>query len=177
MFLIACTNDTIPKPRGYFRIDFPEKKYSSYTQTECGYTFELPSYSMINTDKSTDTEHCWLNIDFPMQRATIHMSYKNITNNLSQYTEDSRALAYKHTAKAEAIDEEYIHYPDKKVFGLIYHIQGNAASSLQFYLTDSVKSFVRGALYFNAVPNKDSMAPVSDFINVDISHIIETFHW
>ena len=176
--IYSCNNaDEIPKPRGYFRIDFPEKKYFTYVSNECGYSFETPTYSVVVPDKSNPTEFCWFNIDFPIQRATIHFSSKNVTNNLSQFTEDSRSLAYKHTVKADAIEEEYINYPEKKIYGVIYHIEGNAASSFQFYLTDSTENFIRAALYFDAIPNKDSIAPVADFINVDIAHFIESFKW
>ena len=173
----SCHTDEMPKPRGYFRIDLPEKKYVSYVDSACSFGFEIPTYSVVVPDKSSPKEPCWINIEFPMQRATIHLSYKNINNNLKQYTEDTRSLAYKHTVKADAIDEEIVIDSTNKVYGVIYHIAGNAASSLQFYLTDSTNNFIRGALYFNAIPNKDSIAPVSNFINADISHLIETFKW
>ena len=177
LIFVSCHTDEMPKPRGYFRIDFPEKKYVSYIDTACSFGFEIPSYSVIMPEQSNSKEPCWINIDFPMQKATIHLSYKNIDHNLKQYTEDCRSLAYKHTVKADAIDEEIIEDAHKKVYGVIYHITGNAASSLQFYITDSANNFIRGALYFNAIPNKDSIAPVSNFINTDISHLIETFKW
>ena len=176
--LISCNNtDEIPKPRGYFRIDFPEKKYFTYVSPECNFSFETPTYSLVVPDHSDSTELCWFNIEFPTQKGSIHFSYKNVNNNLSLFTEDTRSLAYKHTVEADAINEEYINYPAKKLYGIIYHIEGNAASSLQFYLTDSTKKFIRGSLYFNVIPNKDSIAPVADFINIDIAHFIETFKW
>lgn len=176
--LFSCENDDyIPKPRGYFRIDFPEKRYTSYLASHCGFGFEVPVYSMVMPDKSNFAEPCWINIDFPIQRGTLHLSYKKVNNDVSKFTEDARSLVYKHTVKAEAIEEEFISYPDKKVYGTIYHIEGNAASSLQFYITDSTTHFIRGALYFNVVPNKDSIAPVAEFINADIYHLLETFQW
>lgn len=177
LIVTSCNNDYIPKPRGYFRIDFPEKKYTSYTKPACDFSMEIPAYSIVVPDKANLSEPCWINIVFPDQNGTIHLSYKNLSNNLVEYTEDSRSFAYKHTVKADAIDEETVNYPEKKVYGIIYHIQGNAASSLQFYLTDSTTNFIRGALYFDAIPNKDSIAPVADFIKKDIVHLIETFYW
>ena len=45
----------------------------------------------------------------------------------------------------------------------MYDLKGNTASSLQFFVTDSTRNFLRGSLYFNAEPNKDSLAPVMDF--------------
>ena len=175
--LASCHNDEIPKPRGYFRIDFPEKKYISYLDSTCNFEFEMPEYSVVVHDKSNTEEPCWFNIYFPFQKATIHLSHKKINNSLNKYSEDARSLAYKHTIKADAIDEEIVDDKDNKVYGVIYHIEGNAASSLQFYLTDSIDNFIRGSLYFNAIPNKDSIAPVVKFINADINHLIETFMW
>jgi hypothetical protein len=41
-------------------------------------------------------------------------------------------------------------------------MQGNAASSTQFYVTDSTTHFLRGVLYFYSAPNADSLKPVND---------------
>jgi gliding motility-associated lipoprotein GldD len=100
-----------------------------------------------------------------------------VDHNLFQYTEDSRALAYKHTIKADAINETVYTNPGHRVYGILYDIKGNAASSLQFYLTDSVRHFLRGSLYFNVEPNKDSLAPVIAYFREDIVHLIESFEW
>ncbi|HAN77196.1 MAG TPA: gliding motility lipoprotein GldD, partial [Bacteroidales bacterium] len=64
-----------------------------------------------------------------------------------------------------------------KIFGTVYIIQGNTASQVQFYITDSVKHFLRGALYFSNHPNKDSLAPVVNFLTDDIVKLIETTRW
>jgi hypothetical protein len=44
-------------------------------------------------------------------------------------------------------------------------------------MTDTSKNFIRGALYFYASPNADSVKPVVDFIQTDIDHLISTFRW
>jgi hypothetical protein len=36
---------------------------------------------------------------------------------------------------------------------------------------------LRGALYFDNIPNRDSIAPVLDYIHTDIQHFIENFQW
>jgi len=89
----------------------------------------------------------------------------------------ARALAYKHTLKADAITEKVFIKPEQNVYGTVYEISGNAASSLQFFLTDSTNHYLRGALYFNAEPNKDSLAPLIDFVREDIIVLIESFEW
>ena len=61
--------------------------------------------------------------------------------------------------------------------GIMYEIKGNAASPFQFFATDSTKHFLRGSMYFNVYPNKDSLAPVFDFVQSDIKHLIETIKW
>jgi gliding motility-associated lipoprotein GldD len=91
--------------------------------------------------------------------------------------EDSRSLVYKHTIKADAIDESPVIRPEENVYGIIYDLRGNTASSLQFFLTDSIQNFIRGSLYFNTTPNSDSLAPVVGFIRKDIMHMIESFEW
>ncbi|MDE5612858.1 MAG: gliding motility lipoprotein GldD, partial [Odoribacter sp.] len=55
-----------------------------------------------------------------------------------------------------------------------YFIEGNTASSTQFYVTDSVKHFLRGALYFKQHPDKDSLAPVIHYLRQDIVNLMET---
>ncbi len=173
---MACGSEQLPKPRGYFRIDFPEKDYRMY-QDSCPYSFEYPTFAEISPDNDALSEPCWININYPAMKAQIHITYMPVAKNAAKYLEESRSLAYKHTIKADAIDEKIYMDSLRNVYGTLYNIEGNAASSIQFYLTDSVKHFLRGALYFNVEPNKDSLAPVVNFINKDIEHLIETFQW
>lgn len=174
--LLACSeNPPVPKPKGYFRIKLPEKKYVKFDKI-CAYNFETPLYSKIDTTPS-GKEPCWINIHYPNFDATLHLSYKPVKNNLPAYLEDARTLTYKHTSKANDIEEILVKNPEKKVFGLIYDVKGNAASSLQFYVTDSTHHFLRGALYFNTAPNYDSIQPVLEFLKKDIDHFIQTLEW
>jgi gliding motility-associated lipoprotein GldD len=172
----GCRKSYTPKPRGYFRIDFPEKKYTTY-QDDCPYTFEYPVYGRIMPYTGPDAEPCWINIDFPGYKGRIHLTYKRLQNNLAQYTEDIRTLAYKHTIKADDIIEKPFAYYDRQAFGIIYDIRGNTASSMNFYVTDSIRNFMSGSLYFRVIPNKDSLAPVIRFFTADIEHLIETIRW
>jgi gliding motility-associated lipoprotein GldD len=114
----------------------------------------------------------------PQFEATLHFSYKIIDGNLASYLEDSHTLVSKHIPKADAIYDSLIIDPQRNVYGLTYRIIGSeAASPYQFFLTDSSKHFLRGALYFNTIPNNDSLQPVIDFIVDDIEHIINTLQW
>lgn len=176
LLLSDCRPHYTPRPAGYLRIDFPEKVYQTYNSI-CPYTFEYPLYGKIRTDTGKIAEPCWINIEFPQFGGKIHISYKTVKNNVTSFIEDSRTLAYKHTVKADAIRETLYTDDERKVYGLLYEIRGDAASSVQFYLTDSTRHFLRGSLYFNVQPNADSLAPVIDFFLEDIMHLVETLEW
>jgi len=175
-FLLSCSENYTPKPRGYFRITFPEREYQKF-EDDAPFKFEIPVYSNMIKDTVDMAEAWWYNLNFPKMKGTIHISYKDINNDLNKYIEDSRTLVYKHTIKADAINEQTFVNRDKHIYGILYEIQGNAASPYQFFVTDSTRHFIRGALYFNVYPNKDSLAPVFKFIKKDIIHLMETVEW
>jgi gliding motility-associated lipoprotein GldD len=176
LFLDACKKDSMPKPRGYFRIDFPAKNYKSL-EMPVPYNFQIPVYSIPGRDSLNMNELGWVTIEVPANHAQIHLSYKTINKNLGSYIEESRTLAYKHSEKASSIEEQIFLNPSKKVYGTIYNIKGNAASPMQFYLTDSVNHFLRGALYIKEIPNIDSLQPVIEFLNQDVLQLIKTTQW
>lgn len=173
----SCKQDYIPKPHGYFRIDFQEKIYRQFDSIALPYTFDIPGYSKIVPDRERLAEPFWINLKIPAHKAEVHISYKKVQNNLAKLMEDSRTLAYKHSIKADAINERIFVNSQKKVYGTIYLIDGNAASPVQFYLTDSTQNFLRGALYIKEVPNIDSLRPVIDFLTPDVIRLIETTEW
>lgn len=175
----SCDGDDeviTPKPRTYFRLTFPEKQYVKYSG-DCPFSCEIPSYSKMNIDTEATAEPCWLNLDFPNFRGRLHLSYKPVNGNINSYLEQTYTMTSRHQIKASGIEEQLISKDAAHVYGLIYNVEGNAASSLQFFLTDSTRHFIRGALYFYAVPNTDSIKPVVEFIQKDIQHMIETFEW
>ena len=170
----SCNNNKpVPRPRAYFRIDVPAKEYKIYDEA-CPFKFELPVYAYIIKEKQ---DFCWMDLYFPENEATIYLTYKPINNDFNTHLEDSREFVYKHVVKADAIEETRWENDSLKVYGMIYDLKGNTASSIQFFLTDSTKHFIRGSLYFNVAPNVDSLAPVISFIREDIIHLIETFEW
>ncbi len=176
LFLISCKNDTLPRPHGYFRISMPKRHLVSLPDT-LPYQFKIPDFVVIKPDKNQMVQASWINLNYPAYKATIHISYYPVHNNLVQLLDDTHTLAYKHSVKADAIDESVIIKPARKVYGMFYAIEGNAASQLQFFLTDSTKNYFRAALYFNVEPNPDSLKPVINYIHQDMKKIIETFEW
>jgi gliding motility-associated lipoprotein GldD len=176
LFSVGCTETYTPRPRGYFRIDFPDKEYLVY-QSACDFSFEYPRYGKVLPDSGPMAEPCWLNLGFDEYNAKIHLSYKLVNHNLGMFIEDAHLLAYKHAVKADAINERMFTHEEKNVHGILYEIRGNAASPAQFFVTDSVRHFLRGSLYISATPNRDSLNPVIDFFIEDVMHLIETVEW
>lgn len=178
LFASSCDQDYSPKPRGYFRIVLPEKSYQAL-ETPCPYTFDYPTYGKIVTDNSREAEPCWMDVYFPEFNARIHLSYIPVKHagELDKLTEDARTFAFNHTVKATAIDQQRISLADQDVYGLKYSIKGNTASGVQFYVTDSVKHYLRGALYFNEKPRIDSIQPILEFLKVDIDSLIHSVRW
>lgn len=176
--LFACgSEDYTPKERTYFRITLPEVAYQSF-DTTFPYSFEYSKSAKIFRDERSNADKYWINVVYPMYNAILHISYKEVNNNLSQYFEDSRIFANKQMTKATGIKEKIYYDGPNHVYGLVYDIKGtNVASTYQFVVTDSTKNFLRGALYFDMVPNNDSLAPVIDYIKKDIDHLINTFRW
>lgn len=176
MGFVACKNDYTPKPRGYFRIDFPEKKYQTF-ESNCPYTFEYPEYGEIEKLDEEFEKLCWQNISFPDYRAKIHMTYIPLNNDLSLHSEEIRSLVYKHIVKADDIKEQRLFFPENNAYGIIYSLSGNTASSLTFLMTDSVNHFLSGSLYFSSIPNHDSLAPAIHFFQEDVVHLTESLTW
>lgn len=177
-----CRETVVPKPKGYFRIDLPEKKYISYndstTRSNLPLLFEYPVYGKIAKNNNNSSDPGWFNIEFPDYKAKIYLTYKDVKGDLSDLIEQTYTLNIKnHISKADAIDEQDIDNPGSKVYGILYDLKGNTATAVQFYVTDSVKHYLRGSLYFASEPNADSLAPVIDFFRTDIIHLIETLKW
>ena len=179
--LSACNSTYTPKPTGYFKIDFPEKTYQQFNQPGYPYTFEYPAYARIIKDSTffdtTAENPWWINIDFPQFNARMYLSYKIIGNNkLEKLLNDAYNLTNKHSIKASYINDSIMNISDN-VHGSFFSVQGDVATASQFFLTDSTKNFIRGALYFDATPNEDSLRPVSQFLVEDMKHLISTFRW
>jgi gliding motility-associated lipoprotein GldD len=174
---ISCKDDhSIPKPLGYYRIDFPSKEYVGY-DGGCNFSFEYPVRSLLDT-AIHNRPKCWMNLHYPQYSATLHITYSKIGDKpLNAYIEDSRKMAMKHIVKADDIQEKLINRTEDRVHGLAYKFDGNTATNYQFFVTDSNNHFLRGSLYFNLVPNSDSIEPVSEYIVKDIEHLIESIAW
>jgi gliding motility-associated lipoprotein GldD len=174
---LLLSGDAIPKPRGYFRIDLPEHAYTEY-DTPCALRLPMPNSSKLElVENHVGPDSCWFNISYPKLNAKIHCTYVRIQNNFDRLVNDAFEFASKHQVKASGIRTSFIEKPENKVFGVVYEMDGEAASQVQFYLTDSTQHFMRGALYFFNAPNPDSIAPVLQFIREDLIHMTTNLQW
>jgi gliding motility-associated lipoprotein GldD len=179
----ACNSDyTAGKRKGYFKIEFPEKKYQLFDWPGYPYSFEYPVYSTVVKDSTFFDDKAgdyWINIDFPRFGGKIHMSYKPILtkDQFDSLRNDAFKMATtQHINISTGITDSLMHTPNG-VGGLYFSLGGNTATANQFYLTDTTKHFLRGALYFDATPNEDSLSIVNDFLKKDLEHLINTLKW
>ena len=177
----ACNSTYTPKPKGYFNIPFPQRAYQTFQQPGYPYTFEYPVYAKVVRDSTffgEPTENpWWINVDFPGFNGKIYISYKPIgPNTLDTLIKDAYRLTGKHNTMAYSIEDTAFVTP-QKVSGVYFTVGGNVATAHQFFVTDSVRHFLRGALYFDATPNADSLGIVNDFLLTDLKHMVNTLQW
>ena len=169
VLLLSCNNDYTPKPKALIKLDFPKKEYERIA-INCPFDFEFPVYSKLKKKNN----NCLIDIVFPNQNGVLYLSYFELENNLDEHAKQSQKLAYKHNVNANS-PQFYVN-DSLKVYGVLYDYNGMSATAAQFYLTDSVNHFFRGALYFNTEIN-DSILPINNFLKFDVKHLIETFRW
>ncbi len=176
--LCACRRNYLPRPVGYNRLELPEPRYRPLPDT-FPYAFEYSEHARLLPDTTGFNEPYWVEIYYPALRSTIHITYKPIKNNeqlLREFLNDAYTLTAKHQIKAHAIDETIVQTPSGKT-AVIAEIEGEVPSQMQFTLTDSVRNFVRGALYFNTRVHNDSLKPAIEYMKKEIMHLIHTFAW
>ena len=196
----ACNSPYVSKKRGYFAIELPKHAYKSFDIEQFPFSFEFPVYAQIAKDSTyfdaSPENPYWINVDFPQFHSKIFLSYKAIggkviykikqangsykdslaINIFDKLVNDAYTLTNKNNVVSNSISEKLFH-TDNGVGGVFFKVGGNAATAKQFFLTDTTRHFLRGALYFEVAPNVDSLKPIQDFLQVDIDHMIQTFKW
>lgn len=169
--LFSCKDPAIPKPQAYLSLEYPKKKYINLP-------LQRPySFKILENTNVVDAPKNWLKITYPKLKASIDITYRPVNNNMKELLTEAEKLVFKHAVKADQIIPKDFTNTDKKVFGSVYEITGNAASHLQFHATDSTKNFIKGALYFYAKPNYDSILPAVDYIKKDVFKLLESLKW
>ena len=183
VLFVSCSSSSVPKPYGYFRITTPDTA-STPVSLSLGegrgevfpYTFAVSQNAVVQP--RTDVEEpYWVNIVYPSLNATIHCSYKPVRNNLRELTEDALGFVYRNASFANSIPEREYAHPEAHVYGVLFDLEGNTASSCQFFVTDSTRHFFRASVYCNCPPNADSLAPVYNYLRTDVIKMVETFQW
>ncbi len=171
ILIYSCKNDTFPKPKSYLSLQYPKANYYRVSN-DCPYTFDI-------SKQATYRQHhnCWASIRYPKLKATLHITYRKVDNNLFDILKEVEKLTFKHTIKADAIHSKQFENQSKKVYGTLYKIEGNVATNLQFKATDSAKNVLAGALYFDVKPNYDSILPAVSYIEKDIMQLVESLRW
>ena len=200
LLLLSCNSTYTSKKKGYFKIDLPPHSYTAFATHYYPFSFEYPAYARIVKDSSyfdVNSENpYWINVDFPTLHAKIFLSYKIIggtsvykikqadgsyrdsagLNVFDKMVNDAYNLTNKNEAMATSIRDS-VFTTVNGITGIYFKVGGNAATAKQFFMSDTVRNFIRGALYFDTTPNADSLKPVHDFLEVDINHLINTFRW
>ena len=173
--VVACSNNYTPRPYGYYRITTPDTAYVDFNSS-FPYTFALSRNAVVQP-RTDVSEPYWINIYYPALDATIYCSYKPVQNNLRELTNDALEFVYRNASFATAIPEQDYAHPEASVYGVLFDLEGNTASSCQFFVTDSTHHFFRASVYCNCPPNADSLAPVYNYLRADIIKMVETFEW
>jgi len=171
VFLNSCNDEVLPKPNGFLRLEYPEATYKKVI-SGCPYTIQISQFSEIEFQNN-----CWAKIHYPKLKATIHLTYRKVDNNLDDVLKEIEKLTFEHTIKADAINVQPFENNQKRIFGQIVNVEGNVASNIQFHATDSTKNVLFGALYFKVKPNYDSILPAIKYIEMDIKNLMETIEW
>lgn len=171
MVCMSCGEETLPKPKAFLSLQYNPSTYKELS-LQRPYSFEVSSNAV-----EKDEPKKWIKIQYPRLSASLDITYRKIDENLRELIVESEKLVFKHAVKAEQITSNNYTNDKLKVYGTIHEITGNAASQIQFHLTDSINHFVKGALYFDTKPNYDSILPAVAYVKEDILRIIETFEW
>jgi gliding motility-associated lipoprotein GldD len=176
MACVGCTKVSTPKPYGYYRISTPDTSYVPFSSQYPAYPYDFALSSNARVQVRSE-EPYWINIWYPALDATIHCSYKPVQRNLRELTNDALEFVYRNASYATSIPEREYTHPEADVYGVLFDLEGNTASSCQFFITDSIGHFFRASVYCNCQPNADSLAPVYNYLRKDVIRMVETFEW
>lgn len=178
LFLFSCGESTmyIPKPPTYLKLELPVHEYKLYDE-DCPFLFEVSKMFEVKDVVEGKEQTCHKEIQLGELNGIINFSYIDMIEPLSRYVNYSNDKVDEHKIKAVEISDTRIIREKDSVFGTFFELKGDVATPFQFYLTDSSSRFVSGVVYFNCVPNYDSLKPSIDYLKVDLLKMINTFKW
>jgi len=172
ILLASCNEDTLPKPGAQLALQYPEATYDKLANNNCPFSFEVNEHARVLAKKD-----CSMKIEYPAMDATVYLNYARVNDNLTQLLMDGQRLSYTHNKMADVIADYPFLNMDKRTSGMMYEVEGNAASNAQFYVTDSTSHFLTASLYFYSKPNYDSIYPAIDYVKKDMVKMIESLKW
>ena len=179
LLLASCGGDYAPKPAAYLRIDLPAKDYALLDTAALPFVFEKAADCQVVV-KQTSRLESWIDLQYPSLDGVVFLTYRRMANpsELPGQVDTAYRLLEQHFNFSSGVEEQAYENPTSHLYATTYHIKGNrVASTYQFWATDSVRHFLRGAMYINKSPNNDSLAPVLDYLQADVDHLIETLSW
>ena len=172
----GCADEAVPKPKGWPRLDLPEQAHSAWRDEGAPFAAEVPTYARI-AQRKTDGDTRWYDMRFAQQRATMHLTYTAVHDDLPALIEKAHGFKEMHQSKAARIKSDRALHPEHRVFGSLFNLEGDVATPFVFYLTDSTDHFLYGTLYFDTRPNADSLSPVTERLRADMRHFAATLEW
>lgn len=177
LLCLACESNWLPKPPGYNRIELPRHEYQRLEQ---GYPYQLDfsTHSRVEADSFNLGEKEWINLNYKEFGAKVHLTYKKIdqSTDFKTLSNDAFNLTAKHQIKAYGIEEGILLTPNGYV-AVVAELSGEVPTQFQFFVTDSTSNFLRGAVYFNSALKNDSLAPIIEYIKLDMAHLINSVNF
>ena len=175
--LFTACNAPMPKPRGMLRIDLPAPRYAEFSTPGRPYTFRFSRLANVELPPVGSADDR-LNIAYPAWGVKIYCSCIAITPaTLSAASDECRELIRRSVREARAITEQAYEDPEARVYGVLFHIVGDAPAPIRFMLTDSATRFFQGALYDPGRVDPDSVAPLTDYLRRDVAELMQSFRW
>lgn len=171
VILSGCKENVLPKPKAQLRLEYDKAAYERI-ESDCPFSFEKSS----KANESINSK-CWVNLDYPELNAQVNITYRPIKNNLKELFMEAEKLTFNHSIKADGISSKPYADSNRRVFGAVFEVTGNAASPIQFHITDSTDHFITGAIYFDVQPNYDSIKPAAHYLQKDVIHLFESINW
>jgi gliding motility-associated lipoprotein GldD len=177
--LLSCGGgDYLPKPKGYNRIDLPDRAFASLEEGK-PYTFQHSVHARVEPDSFNLAETSWINLNYTSLGGKVHLTYLELDTkgkDIKTVVNDAINLTAKHQIKAYGIEESIMMTP-KGYTGVVAELTGEVPTQFQFFVTDSTRNFLRGALYFDTALKNDSLAPAIEYIKIDMAHLINTLEF
>lgn len=175
LFFSSSPSSADLRPSGFMRLTIPKDSLIELKLNNLNLPFNFIHSS--NGYWINKSELGWGDIFYPFCNGRIQITHKTINGNLSQLIDDAHKMTFKHSIVAEGIDQKNYVNSERNVNGMIFRIYGNTASSIQFFATDSISNFIRGAAYIYAQPNPDSLKPINEFLEQEVITIMESIYW